>query len=237
MVNNWLRIGHILSRHCYLCGQASTADADLCLGCRQDLPRIEHACQQCGLPIAAHSLTDHCGQCLSRPPPFDQTHSAYIYAEPIKSLITRMKFAGNLALARLLGELLRDELLEHLVDRPEAILPVPLHARRIRQRGFNQSIELARALAKQLGIPLLLDAVERRIDTPAQTGLSKKQRAANLRRAFIVNQSLSYQHIAILDDVITTGQTTTTLAACLKKAGVKRVDCWSVARALPGNAK
>lgn len=237
MVNNWLRIGHILPRRCYLCAQKSHTDSDICRGCRQDLARLEHACKQCGLPISADCINHHCGQCLKHPPPFDSTLSAYIYAEPLKTLITRMKFSGNLALARLLGELLRDELLDKLDPATEAILPVPLHTRRIKQRGFNQSIELAQPLANHLGIPLLLDAVDRCVDTPSQTGLSKKQRGANLRRAFNVRQQIPYQHIAIIDDVITTGQTITALAMCLKQAGVKRIDCLSVARALPGNTK
>ena len=148
-----------------------------------------------------------------------------------------MKFSGNLALTGLLGRLLRDELSSKISDLPEAILPVPLHPRRLRQRGFNQSIELARPLAKHLGIPLVIDAVERRVDTPAQTGLSKQQRGVNLRRAFRLRESLPYRNVVIVDDVITTGQTVTALANCLRKAGVERVDCWSLARALPANAK
>ena len=236
-MNNWLRIGRVLQHHCYLCGQASPSGSSLCHGCYQDLPRIGHVCQQCGLPISPDSQHQHCGQCLKTSPPFERTLSAYIYSEPLKQLISRMKFSGNLALAGLLGQLLCDELHDQIDSYPEAILPVPLHSKRIKQRGFNQSIELARPLAKQLGIPLLVDAVERRVDTPSQTGLSKKQRRANLKHAFEVAQELPYQHIAIVDDVITTGQTVTALATCLNNAGIKRVDCWSVARALPASAK
>ena len=233
-MDNWLRIGRFTQNFCYLCGLENPAGADLCQGCRHDLPRIRHACQQCGLPISAASQYAHCGQCQKTSPPFEHTLSAYIYAEPLKQLITRMKFSGNLALARLLGQILCDELGDKIVANcPEAILPVPLHNKRIRQRGFNQAIELARPLAKHLGIPLLIDAVERRVDTPSQTGLGKLQRRANLRRAFRICRELPYQHIAIVDDVITTGQTVTALATCLNKAGIKRIDCWSVARALP----
>ena len=237
MVNNWLRIGHLMRSHCYLCGLSNPTESSVCHGCCHDLPRIRHACQQCGLPISADSQHGRCGQCLKAPPPFDYTLSAYIYSEPIKPLITRMKFSGHLALARLLGQLLCDEIGDKIDAIPEAILPVPLHRKRLRQRGFNQSIELARPLAKKLQIPLLIDAVERQVDTPSQTGLSKKQRRANLRHAFNVCQALPYQHIAIVDDVITTGQTITALATCLNKAGIKRVDCWSIARALPAAAK
>ena len=236
-MNNWLRIGHTFQQHCYLCGLPSQSESSLCHGCFADLPRLSHACQQCGLPISSDSQHLHCGQCLKISPPFERTLSAYVYSEPLKKLISRMKFSGNLALARLLGQLLCDELSTKMDTCPEAILPVPLHSKRIKQRGFNQSIELARPLARQLGIPLLVDAVERRVDTPSQTGLSKKQRRANLKRAFEVCQDLPYQHIAIIDDVITTEQTVTALATCLNKAGVKRVDCWSVARALPASAK
>lgn len=237
MVNNWLRIGHLLPRHCYLCGHPHPDQLDLCAACLQDLPRIQHSCQQCGLPIAADSLVQRCGQCLRQAPPYDHTLSAFIYSDPLKPLITRMKFSGNLALARLLGELVYEEINTKISDMPEAILPVPLHPRRLKQRGFNQAIELARPLAKQMRIPVLIDAVERQVNTPSQTGLSKKQRRRNLRHAFQVTQTLPYSHIVLLDDVITTGQTVSALAERLKSAGVKQVDCWSVARALPGNNK
>jgi len=236
-MNNWLRIGQILQSYCYLCGQKKNAELTLCHGCCHDLPRISHACQQCGLPISANNQHRHCGQCLKTSPPYERTLSGYIYSDPLKQLISRMKFSGNLALARLLGQLLRDELMDKMDSCPDAILPVPLHERRIKQRGFNQSIELARPIARQLAIPIFLNAVERQIDTPSQTGLSKKQRRANLKHAFNVIEDLPYQHVVILDDVITTGQTVTALAACLRTAGVKRVDCWSVARALPAAAK
>ncbi len=236
-MNNWLRNSLYSTRFCALCGLPAKTTISLCAACYQDLPKLHHVCRQCGLPIAAASQYAYCGQCQQSPPPFTETLSAYVYAEPIRPLITRMKFSGNLALAALLGELLRDELQPKINDTPAAILPVPLHKKRLQQRGFNQSIELARPLARQLDIPLLINAVERRVDTPSQTGLSKRQRHANLRHAFHAREPLDYRHVVIVDDVITTGQTITALSRCLRKAGVERVDCWSLARALPANAK
>ena len=236
-MNNWLRISHLFHNRCYLCYQTATGQLALCDACRGELAVIPNGCRQCGLPISADNQAGRCGHCLKTDPPYDLTLSAYIYAEPINHLITRMKFSGNLALARLLGLLLRDHILPAVTPLPEAILPVPLHDRRLKERGFNQSLELARPLARQLQLPLLTDQVRRRVATPSQTGLSKQQRRANLRRAFEVVAELPYEHIAIVDDVITTGETVVALAGCLKKSGVKRVDCWSVARALPAGAK
>ncbi|MFO7603436.1 MAG: ComF family protein [Gammaproteobacteria bacterium] len=231
MVNNWLWISQLMPAHCFLCGQTRPPAHGLCPDCYADLPRLPQACHQCGLPISAQSHAAVCGQCLRTNPPFEQTLCAYVYANPVRQLITQMKFSANLSLAGLLGELLCTELHARIGERPEALLPVPLHPRRLRQRGFNQSIELARPLARSLQVPLLLDAVERQLDTPAQTGLDKRQRRTNLRHAFAVRQPLP-RHVAIVDDVITTGQTVTALARCLKQAGIKRVDCYSVARAL-----
>ncbi|MEY4209858.1 MAG: hypothetical protein RLZ92_236 [Pseudomonadota bacterium] len=108
---------------------------------------------------------------------------------------------------------------------------MPLHPNRYRQRGFNQSIEIARHVAKHLNIRLDLNSCARIRDTDHQSGLKAKQRQTNLKQAFAVTKPLSYQHIAIIDDVITTGSTASALAASLKNQGINRVDVWACARA------
>jgi len=133
-----------------------------------------------------------------------------------------------------LGDLLADHIGHYLSgreDKPQCILPVPLHKKRLRQRGFNQSIELARPVAKKTGLTLLLNHVVRVRETEAQTGLDAKQRRKNIRGAFECVKAMPYEYVAILDDVVTTGSTVNELARVLKKAGVKRVDVWSIARA------
>jgi ComF family protein len=114
---------------------------------------------------------------------------------------------------------------------PDCIVPVPLSKKRLRQRGFNQSAELARAVSKNYPIPLNLHAIARGRDTRAQTGLHRQQRLQNIRGAFDQVRAMDAGHVAILDDVVTTGSTVNELARVLKRAGVERVDVWSIARA------
>jgi ComF family protein len=145
-------------------------------------------------------------------------------------LITSLKFGANYKNARLLGNLLADYLRKN-AERPELILPVPLHQSRYRERGFNQSIEIARIVAQNLKLPLDLDSCIRHRDTPHQTTLTAKKRRHNMKQAFSVIKPVSAQHVAIIDDVMTTGSTVHELAAALKKSGVRQVDVWVCARA------
>jgi ComF family protein len=128
--------------------------------------------------------------------------------------------------------MLADAIDKNAIELPDCILPVPLYKKRLRLRGYNQSIELARPVANRLDIPLDLQSVKRVRDTQSQTGLDKKQRRKNIRAAFEIVEPLSAQHVAVVDDVVTTTSTTNELAYILKKSGVERVDVWSIARAL-----
>jgi ComF family protein len=171
-----------------------------------------------------------CGRCLSRHPAFDETYAPFIHQGAIRHLIGTLKFGANYKNARLLGMLLAEHL-QQTAERPELILPVPLHKSRYRERGFNQAIEIARTVGKELQIPLDLASCRRHRDTPHQTQLTAKKRRKNLKNAFSVIKPIHARHIAILDDVMTTGSTAHELAYVLKKAGASRVDVWVCARA------
>ena len=172
----------------------------------------------------------HCGQCISSSPAFDATFAPFIYQDEIKHLITSLKFGADYKNARLLGQLLTQHL-QAQAEKPELILPVPLHKSRYRERGFNQSIEIARTVSKAMRIPIDLNSCLRQRNTTQQTALAAKQRKKNLKNAFVLKKPISAQHVAILDDVMTTGSTVNELAKVLKKAGIKRVDVWVCARA------
>jgi ComF family protein len=148
----------------------------------------------------------------------------------MRYLITSLKFGAHYKNARLLGLLLSDHL-KQTAQRPDLIVPIPLHKVRYCQRGFNQAIEIAKTVAKELNIPLDLNSCIRHRDTPHQSALSAKQRRKNIKNAFSIIKPLYAQHIAILDDVMTTGSTAHELAYVLKKAGVDQVDVWVCARA------
>ncbi|MGZ8227166.1 MAG: ComF family protein [Methylococcaceae bacterium] len=230
---NWLNIiqQYLFPPICILCGNSGLDNLDICHSCCKHLPVSNRRCYQCAQILespSGHAVL--CGRCLSKPPAFDQTFAPFIHQGAIRHLITSLKFSGNYKNARLLGMLLAEHL-ELSTPRPDSVLPVPLHKTRYRERGFNQSIEIARTVSKQLQVPLNLDSCRRHRDTPHQTELTAKQRRDNMKNAFSVVKSINADHVAIIDDVMTTGSTVNELAAVLKKAGVRRVDIWVCARA------
>ena len=196
------------------------------------------ACVRCALPLATPAA--RCGECLKNEPPFDSAFAPYLYGHPFDLLMTRLKFGRSLAAGRVLAELwilaLREALRTgHLASLPDAIVPVPLHSARLRERGYNQALELAKPLAREFGIALLPDLLRRTRSTAAQANLDAVSRRKNLRRAFVADAALlsprAPAHVALLDDVMTTGTTLRECARTLKRAGVERVEVWALARA------
>jgi ComF family protein len=218
---------------CVLCGAPGFDDRDICTCCYRELPWIESSCMQCAIPLADGSGDQlRCGNCLKKPPSFDQSLSLFSYEHNAVSLIQQLKFQQKLACSRLLGTMLADLVKQTSPCLPDCVLPVPLHRKRLRQRGFNQSLELARTAVKQFDLKLDVSSVKRMRDTQSQSGLDKKQRRKNIRGAFHLVRPVCAGHVAIVDDVVTTTSTVNELARLLKKAGVRRVDVWSIARAV-----
>ena len=216
---------------CVLCAAPGTGGLDICADCRKRLPWLGPACTQCSVPLTGDTSDEtRCGQCLNRPPAFDSSLSLFRYEDDAVRLIHALKFNQKLTCARLLGSLLADAVATRIDALPDCILPVPLQRGRLRQRGYNQSIELARPVAGAFSIPIDVHSVERVRDTHAQTGLDRKQRGKNMRGAFEIVSPLAAQHVVILDDVVTTMATVNDLALILKKGGARRVDVWSIAR-------
>jgi ComF family protein len=212
---------------CYLCRGA--ADGVLCAACDADLPRLSGpACPRCALATQDGAL---CGRCLARPPAYDGTVAALVYAFPADVLLRALKFRSELALAPLLGRLLAARLPRGV--RVDWVLPVPLSAARLRSRGFNQALEIARPLAAATGCALAPRLAERSRDTPPQVDLPLAERGRNVRGAFHCTRDLAGAEVALVDDVMTTGATLDELAATLKRAGAARVVNWVVARTPP----
>ncbi|PJK09154.1 amidophosphoribosyltransferase [Lysobacteraceae bacterium NML95-0200] len=220
---------------CLLCGMPGdfAADRELCPACHATLPWNRHACRGCALPLQADDGGALCGACLQRKTrPLTEVHSAFIYAAPLDRLLPRFKFHQSLPAGRLVAGLMAD-VLQNIETRPEALLPIPLHRARLRQRGYDQALELARPLSRALGIPLLHDALRRHKATAPQSQLDKRARQRNLRDAFSLATTRPLpRHVALIDDVMTTGATLEAAARTLHRAGVARVDAWVVARAL-----
>lgn len=217
----------VLPHRCLLCGGAGADGLDLCRACALELPRNRHCCARCALPMAEPVAL--CGNCQRKPPPWDGAWVPFRYAWPLDRLESRFKFGGDLAAGRVLSTLwLRD--MPHAAW-PALIVPVPLHASRLRQRGCNQALELSRALSRTLHVPLDVKHLHRTRATSAQTELGAQARRRNVRGAFAADQRDWPSHVALLDDVMTTGATLEAASRALRRAGVKRIDVWALARA------
>ena len=223
------RLQHwLLPLRCLLCGAPGAQGIDLCAACIDELPRNRSCCARCALPLALPMAT--CGVCQRRPPPWDAAWTPFRYAWPLDRLESRYKFGRELAAGRALASLWRTA--PRPLELPHCLLPVPLHRQRLRQRGYNQSLELAAALARAFDLPLRTDALCRERNTAAQTELDALARRRNVRGAFALKPGLVLPaHVAILDDVMTTGATLAECARLLKRSGVERVDVWALARA------
>ncbi|MEO7065765.1 MAG: ComF family protein [Rhodanobacter sp.] len=218
----------LLPLRCLLCGGAGAAGIDLCAACAAELPRNRHYCACCALPLAASA--DLCGECQRHPRAWDAAWSPFRYGWPLDRLESRYKFSADLAAGRVLSTLWQREPCP--LPLPEQLLVVPLHVSRLRRRGYNQALELARPLAKALDVPLNYDVLQRVRNTSAQTELDAASRRRNVRGAFALRKAVILPaHVAILDDVMTTGSTLAECARVLKHAGVQQVDVWALARA------
>lgn len=211
---------------CLLCGQAA-AGRDFCTECERSLPYLGPACPRCALPLP---VTQWCGACQQQPPRFARTTALFRYAPPVDRFIHALKYQGALHYARVLGQLLAPRLWR-LNSLPDLIIPVPLHGSRLRERGYNQALELARPLAKALNLPLDYRCLRRTRATAPQIALPPEQRRRNVHGAFWVDGSVKGRRVALVDDVMTTGHTVNAAAACLRQAKAKSVEVWVVARA------
>lgn len=220
---------------CLVCGNPGEDGRDLCGRCDRQLPWSGAACVRCALPLPAPAAvpgeTTTCTLCEHEPPPLGHTHAAFTYAAPIDRLLPRLKFHGDLATGRLCARLMAERFADLPI--PDAVVPVPLHGKRLRERGYNQAHEIAAPLARQLGAPLRDGLLWRIRHTRPQSKLDADARQANLEDAFAVRAAGPLPaHVVLVDDVMTTGATLHAAAWALREAGVRRVDAWVVARAL-----
>lgn len=224
---------------CLVCGRELWNER-LCGGCQWQLPYLDEAhnlCRSCALPLSGASA--YCGRCLSAPPAFECCRIPFRYDYPLKRLIQRFKYQGQLAYGRLLAE----QLLAYLqtdwrqqapLAEIDGLIPVPMHWSRRLKRGFNQTELLARDLAGPLGLKIHTGLCRRRRPTRPQEGLSRREREQNLRRAFALSPGAKAQlegrSLVLLDDVVTTGSTVRELSRLLVASGASRVEVWALAR-------
>lgn len=252
ILNSCINIGrHMLPHTCVLCG-ANASTQSLCPNCRSDLPlSLTPACSVCALSVPDSNIRPTgelrrksessratspetgscgivCGACLKEPPAFDHTLAAFSYGFPIDRLLHALKYAGDLSLVGILAEPLARLALEQ--PKPDLLLPMPLHPARLQERGFNQSLEIAKPISRWLDIPLSTNACQRRRDTPTQAGLKWRERRRNVRGAFACDLDLNGKKVAVLDDVMTTGATMNEISRVLRDRGAAEVSAWVIAR-------
>ena len=249
LLNKWLKNRQLLGvdtlkqvlfrQNCVLCNAninaPQTSNHAVCRPCLNDLPwHPTNSCPQCGLTSSGMV----CGRCLNSPPDFDATKVIFLYAYPVDVMIQRYKYANMLNLGNTFGDFLTEKVnVEDCLKNIDLIIPMPMHPQRLKERGFNQALEIAKVLTKDCKEKLDYNSVERQTLTPPQASLPLKERIKNIKGAFKVKadklDKLQGKRIAIIDDVMTTGASLNELAKTLKKAGAVHVECWVIARTLP----
>ena len=233
----WALADSLLPCACALCG--ARCQSAVCAPCHAQFvgPRTPR-CRRCANPVGAADESSLCGACQAHPGAYDATVAAADYSAPLDQLVLQLKFGGGLALAPWFGAALAAAVraCENL-ELPNLLCPVPLGPLRLSERGFNQALEIARPLARSIGIPLRAALAIRALDTAAQSSVAPAERHKNIRNAFIVAPDalalVRGQHIGVVDDVMTSGATLNELAATFKRFGAVRVTNFVFARTPP----
>jgi len=226
---------------CLLCDRSLTGRDNICRDCEEHLPWLPPGCERCGLRTGSLSPGQSVHeQCIKNPPAFDRCLGAFEYRAPVNALIARFKYRHRFAESRALGQLLAATFTRHYDDNrlamPECLLPMPLHQWRLRRRGFNQANMLAQHIAHRTGLQMDTFSIVRNKTAHNQKGQSRAQRINNMQQVFAVNRRHrlgEVKHVAIVDDVVTTGATANALAQVLRDCGVQRIEVWCVARVNP----
>lgn len=221
----------LAGRSCVFCGLKSIQS--ICDCCQDAIKPKTNNCYQCGKGITTNIPKQKCGDCLKQPKAYNRLISACHYDFPVNRAISQFKFNRQLHLGKALSDLLADTILMAYASNdeplPELILPIPLHQKRLAERSFNQSQLTAKQVAQKLQIPIANNLLRRIKNTPHQIGLKAIERRKNLKNAFDLKQELP-KHIALIDDVVTTGTTITEASKLCLKHGVEKIDIWCLAK-------
>lgn len=227
---NW-----VLPRICLCCGfNSHDPHLDLCASCKNNLPWVSNRCYACCRELTNINDAMVCDICRNNLPVFNRICALFAYQPPVIKLVTQLKFSRKLSVGMLMANLLAEAVVAQWYNGqqlPQILIPVPLHKLRQRERGYNQAFEICKPLAKILNIPLGAHICKRVKHTQRQSRLNRLQRNTNLTKAFTAKIDSRYKHIAIVDDVVTTGSTVRAMCVVLLRAGVETIDIWCVARA------
>ena len=213
-----------------MCQTSHRGAYPVCLACFDELPRLNAACRTCAAPLADQTRIQ-CGPCGVNPPAIDRVLTRYRYEHRLRYMMHQFKYQEGLYLTAFMAQLMQHARPIHY--NTQCLIPVPMHPKKLQQRGFNQAMLLAKALGRQLNIEVNPNDCQKVINSARQAGLKARERAKNLRHAFRA-RPINLQHVTLIDDLITTGSTANELAKTLKHAGVKRVDLWCCAKVCLG---
>lgn len=221
-------LGQLLDPHlCPGCQHALRNRQIFCDSCRLRLRPVEHPCRLCGLEN--QTSNNICAVCLYDPPRWQAMIAPLQYQGLTRELMMQYKFSRSLHFANSLLQVITHHFSEQST-KPEILLPVPLHHNRLMERGYNQALEIGRLISRQLNIPIDTKILRRIRDTQAQAGLTAHGREKNILKAFACHNRNNYRHVAVIDDIVTTGSTANEVTKTLHRAGVETVEIWSLAR-------
>lgn len=215
----------LLARHCLCCQMRFKSQKPICVRCEQRLLRLTQHCITCG----EWSRLESCENCALNGTDLHRLYVSWNYSEPLKTLIHQFKFQHDLHLSHYLADLM----IEHLPQRAletECLIPVPLHPQKLKQRGFHQTLLLAKAISKRLNIPISTQYCQKIQDTLPQMQLNRDERLFNLQTAFQCTRP-PFAHITLIDDITTTGSTLKQLARHFQASGIPCIDAWAIAKA------
>lgn len=233
-----LQLSKLLPAACVVCGQSCFNIYSLCNECEYALPWTKTSCKQCGLEKDINTMVNmSCGHCLINPPVFNYCNAVFRYVSPVNKLVANFKFNAHFDAGHCLSSLMAKKMQNAYAneEKPQLIIPVPLHRNRIRKRGFNQALEIGKVVSRRCQIALAHSVVCRSRDTSPQTELRSAQaRKLNLSNAFVVSDKAALRNssfVVLLDDVVTTMATANAISKVLRHQGIRRIDVWCLARA------
>lgn len=229
-------LNKIIPKHCLFCLQKTSDNKDICEACFDAIAINQSCCRRCASPIEQLEIQQKllCGHCLSHRHNFDQVISPFLYSKEIRYLITSLKYQKKIHFAKILAELFIQQTKNNSsFTLPQVIIPMPMHVKRLRDRGFNQALELSRYFSSYFALDLDYTSITRSRYTDLQAGLVASERQKNVANAFSLKKPLNYQHIAIIDDVMTTGSSADEVARLIRNKQNKgiKIDIWTIARA------
>ena len=222
-----------IQSRCEICGQVVSRGNFLCHDCKNKLSPVRHGyCFSCGQIYVLKEEPYLCLQCRQNPPSWHRLGFYGLYAGLLRQLLLEFKLAQKLSLGRILAFLFYEAYKMHGLERPDFILPVPMHRKKLRERGFNQSLELAKIFAQKIDVPVIKRGFEKQRHTPAQSTLNRAERLVNLKGSFLISTDvIRNKKILLLDDIMTTGTTLKECTQTLLQGGAKQVQVLFLARA------